>query len=110
MELKVQTFQSDERYFIAGADIAITTATKTAGAAIAAHTPVIIDAAGKVSPAADKTKLTGIYGISADSAEKDQDAVIYLTGEFFGDELVLADGITAADVEVPLRNIGIFLK
>ena len=31
-------------------------------------------------------------------------------GEFFADALVLPAGMTAADVEVPLRNLGIYLK
>ena len=52
----------------------------------------------------------GIYGITADSAKSGEDAVIYLTGEFFADELALAEHVKAADLEVPLRNIGIFLK
>ncbi len=36
--------------------------------------------------------------------------MIYLTGEFFADALVLPDGVKAEDIEVPLRDIGIFLK
>lgn len=52
----------------------------------------------------------GLYGITADSAKNGEDAVIYLTGEFFADELVLPQNVTAAALEVPLRNIGIFLK
>ena len=36
--------------------------------------------------------------------------MIYLTGEFFADGLALPDGVTAADIEAALRNIGIFLK
>ena len=43
-------------------------------------------------------------------AKSGEDAVIYLTGEFFADELALAEHVKAADLEVPLRNIGIFLK
>ena len=39
-----------------------------------------------------------------------EEAVIFLTGEFFGDALVLPEGVKVADVEVPLRNIGVFLK
>ena len=32
------------------------------------------------------------------------------SGEFFADALVLPANATAADVEVPLRNLGIYLK
>ena len=35
---------------------------------------------------------------------------MYLSGEFFADALVLPANATAADVEVPLRNLGIYLK
>ena len=53
---------------------------------------------------------TGIYGIVADDAASGDDVVIYLTGEFITDALVLEDVVTAADIEVALRDIGIFLK
>ena len=36
--------------------------------------------------------------------------MVYLTGAFFGDALVLPENATVADVEVPLRNLGIFVK
>lgn len=109
MDLARKDYSLKEPHFIAGTTIAITTQTKTAGAALAAHTPVIL-ANGKVTAVASKDNLTGLYGITADSAENNKDAVIYLTGEFFADELVLPSGITADDIEVALRNIGIFLK
>ena len=35
---------------------------------------------------------------------------VYLTGEFFADGLVLPNNVSVDDVEVPLRNLGIFLK
>ena len=54
--------------------------------------------------------MTGLYGIAADGAASGEEAVIFLTGEFFGDALVLPEGVKVADVEVPLRNIGVFLK
>ena len=38
-----------------------------------------------------------------------EETVVYLSGEYFADSLALTEGVTAADVEVPLRNIGIFL-
>lgn len=109
MELEKRTFSTAPEYFEAGTDIRITTQVKTAAADLEAHVPVIL-ADGKVSAVASASALAGLYGITADSAAKDADAVIYLTGEFFKSGLVLPDGVTADDVEVPLRNIGIFLK
>ena len=53
---------------------------------------------------------TGIYGIVADDVAQGEDAVIYLTGEFFEDALELESGVTAAGLEIKLRDIGIFLK
>ena len=91
------------------------TATKTAGEAVAAHAPVLLDAAGKVkniaAPAEGKAPtLTGLYGITAEEAAADEPVVVYLTGEVFADALALGEGVTADHVEVPLRNLGIFLK
>ena len=51
-----------------------------------------------------------MYGIVADDAANGKEAVVYLTGEFFADALVLPENAKAADVEIALRNIGIFLK
>ncbi len=59
---------------------------------------------------AEAAKLTGLYGVTAEAAKSGEDAIIYLSGEFFADALVLPAGMTAADVEVPLRNLGIYLK
>ena len=97
MDLARKTFSCEPEYFIAGTNIRIATAVKEAGADLSAHTPVLL-AEGKVTPVAEAAKLTGLYGI------------IYLSGEFFADALVLPTGMTAADVEVPLRNLGIYLK
>jgi len=53
---------------------------------------------------------TGLYGITATSAEADGECVVYLTGAFFADGLVLETGVAADDLEAAFRNIGIFLK
>lgn len=111
MDLAVKTFNAESEYFIADVRIGITTAVKEAAAAIKAHEPVtIVD--GKISPvaAADLADLSKIYGITDGEVASGEDAVVYLTGEFFADALNFEDGVTAADVEVALRNIGIFLK
>ena len=107
MDLARKTFSCEPEYFIAGTNIA--TAVKEAGADLSAHTPVLL-AEGKVTPVAEAAKLTGLYGVTAEAAKSGEDAIIYLSGEFFADALVLPAGMTAADVEVPLRNLGIYLK
>lgn len=110
MDLEKQTFSTEPKYFIAGTNVPVTTAVKIAGADLLAHAPVLIATDDTVTPVADKANLTGLYGIATEATEKDKEAVIYLTGEFFADGLTLPDGITAGDMDVPLRNIGIFLK
>ena len=114
MDLARKDFSTKPEYFIAGTDIGIAKATKTASEAVAAHTPVLI-AEGKVKlSVAPSSKgsavLTGLYGITADSADANKEVPVYLTGEFFAAGLVLPNNVTVDDVEVPLRNLGIFLK
>lgn len=109
MDLARKTFSCEPEYFIAGTNIRIATAVKKAGADLSAHTPVLL-AEGKVTPVAEAAELTGLYGVTAEAAKSGKDAIIYLSGEFFADALVLPAGMTAADVEVPLRNLGIYLK
>ena len=108
MDLAVKEFRCEPEYCIAGATIPITTAVKEAGVNLPVHAPVLL-ADGKASlltaPAED-----GLYGITAGSAEKGEDVVIYLAGEFFADGLALPEGVTAADLDIAFRNIGIFLK
>ena len=112
MDLAKKTYSTTPDYFIAGTTVGIVT--KEASAAIAAHNLVLLDG-GKVKPLAavdgsNALNVTGLYGIAAEDAASGEDAVVYLTGEFFAEGLALPDGVTAADIEVALRNIGIFLK
>lgn len=114
MDLEKKTFSTAPKYFIAGAKVAIVSAVKKASAAVEAHSPVLL-VDNEVTPLAavsgDAAPVTtGLYGITADSAAAGEEAAIYLTGEFFADALVLPKGVTADKLEVPLRNIGIFLK
>ena len=117
MDLAKQTFENTPEYLIAGTDIRITTAVKTAATDLSEGAAVILDANGKAAAVPTqgsgdniKAKTDGLYGIVADDATADGDVVIYLTGEFFADALVLAEHVTAEELEVPFRNIGIFLK
>ncbi len=111
MDLKRKIYETEPSYFIAGTRIRITTEVKEAAAPLKAHTPVIL-ADDKAKPVENNGSVvtTGIYGITAESAESGEEVVIYLTGEFFAEGLNLESGVKAKDVEVPLRNIGIFLK
>lgn len=113
MDLSKQTFTYTPEYLIAGTTIRITTAVKEAAADLSKGAPVILNASGKAAKVVvdnNAVVTTGLYGIVADDVKSGDDAVIYLTGEFFADALVLETGVAAADVEVPFRNIGIFLK
>ncbi|MBO6267591.1 MAG: DUF2190 family protein [Clostridium sp.] len=108
MNLAKQTFSTEPDYLIAGANVAIETTAKTAAGAISKGAPVKLDSNGKA--AAVSAKADTLYGIAAEDAAADEPIVIYLSGEFFADKLALPDGVTAADLEVGFRNIGIFLK
>lgn len=120
MDLGVKTFRHDPEYFEAGTH-PIAKAVKTAAVDIPARAPVVLNSDGELAlitvtttgsgeTAKTTVTTTGLYGIVPEAAEKDEDAVVYLTGEFFADSLTLPEGVTDADVETPLRNIGIFLK
>lgn len=114
MDLARKDFSTAPEYFIAGTDIGIAKTSKTASEAVEAHAPVLI-VDGKVKPiaapaSAGAAVLTGLYGITADSADADKEVPVYLTGEFFAHSLALPNNVSVDDVEVPLRNLGIFLK
>ena len=117
MDLEKKTFSTQPDYLIAG-NREINTAVKEAAAALQRGAPVVLDSDGKlaavtVSGSAEAgytVTTTGLYGIMAEDAAAGEDGIVYLTGEFFADGLVLPKNATAADVEVPLRNLGIFLK
>lgn len=104
------TFSYEPNRIIAGV-YPISTAIKPAGENLPAHAPVSLDGTGKLALLkAGTVSTTGVYGVVPEAANADEDAVVYLTGEFFGDSLTLPDGITVSDIDVPMRNIGIFLK
>lgn len=121
-DLTVQQFSCEPEHFFAGVDIPVAKATKTAAEAIAAHALVVIDSdTGKVKNVTATTTGTGenkkttvsvegLYGIAAGAVAADEPVVIYLTGEVFADALALGEGVSADHVEIPLRNLGIFLK
>lgn len=111
MNLAPEKFSCSPEYLLAGTDIRVTTAVKKAGVNLKAGAPVKLDgSAGKVSPVGKSDGVTTLYGIATEDFKADEEAVIYLTGEFFADRLALETGVTAASLEVAFRNIGIFLK
>ena len=121
MDLAKNTFHCEPEYFIAGTTIPIATAAKQVAEDLPAHTPVILNADGKLAVVSATTtgdgegaktevNTTGLYGLTAESAASGEDAIVYLSGEFFADEMVLPAGMAASDVEIALRNIGIYLR
>lgn len=109
---QVETFSTAPVNFFAG-DYPIAKAKKEAAAAITARTPVVIGSDGKVKPIAlvsGAVSTTGLYGIAAHDAASGSEVAIYLTGEFFGAALTMPTGITAADLEVAFRAMGIFIE
>ena len=110
MNLTPEKFSCEPEYLLAGTGIRVTTAIKKAAAALKAGAPVKLDSSGKAAPVAKADGTTGLYGITTEDFKSGEDAVIYLTGEFFADRLALETGVTAASLEVAFRNIGIFLK
>ena len=112
MDLAKKTFSTQPDYLVAGV-AEIVTATKETAAALERGAVVALNGDGKLAAitVADGAVTTdGLYGIMAEAAGAGEDGIVYLSGEFFADELVLPAGMAAADVEVALRNIGIYLK
>lgn len=116
MDLAKKTFSTTPDYLIAGG-AEINTAVKVASVAVKRGAVVVLDGDGKLAiptvsgePDSYTVDTTGLYGIAADDAEAEEEVVVYLTGAFFGDALVLPENATVADVEVPLRELGIFVK
>ena len=115
MDLAKKTFSTQPDYLIAG-NAEIVTAVKEASAALKRGAPVVLsdgklaDISVSGSSAPYTVNTTGLYGILAEDVASGEDGIVYLSGEFFADALVLPANATAADVEVPLRNLGIYLK
>lgn len=115
MDLARQEFSTKEKYFIAGTTIPITTAVKQARGGPGGPHPRAAgrrqgDGRGRPGQRREARRDRGPVWHHRRQCKNGEDAVIYLTGEFFADELVLPQNVTAAALEVPLRNIGIFLK
>lgn len=108
MDLAVKSYRCDPSHFEAGVG-PVEKAVKVAATDLAAHAPVALDDSGKLVAVTADNKAK-IYGLLPEAAKADEETPVYLTGKYFADSLALEDGVTAADIEVDLRNIGIFLK
>lgn len=108
MNLAVKTYRYEPSHFEAGV-LPVAKSVKVAAEDIEAHTPVALDSTGKLVHVTSANKAD-IYGLLPDSVKAEEEAPVYLTGEFFADSLVLEEELKVADIEVELRKIGIFLK
>ena len=108
MDLSVKKFSTEPGYFEAGIG-PVAKDVKVAAADIPAHAPVALDGDGKLALLTADNKAS-VYGLAPDSIRAGEEGPVWLTGEYFADSLALEEGVTAADIEVALRNIGIFLK
>ena len=95
MDLAKKTFSTQPDYLIAG-NAEIVTAVKEASAALKRGAPVVLNSDGKLaaisvsgSSAPYTVTTTGLYGILAEDAASGEDGIVYLSGEFFADALVL---------------------
>ena len=109
MDLERKVYSTSPEYFIADTVIPIATSLKEAGEGLKAHAPVALTTENKLAAVTTKN-IANLYGLVPDAATAGEDAVVYLTGDFFADSLALEEGVTTADVEIALRKIGIFLK
>lgn len=82
--------------------------TVATGETIVELMPVVLGADGNFKAVTSDT-IADVYGIAAEDKEEGEELVIYLTGQFFGDAIVVPAGTTAADFKTPFRKIGIFL-
>ena len=108
MDLAVKTYRYNPSHFEAGVG-PVAKAVKVAAADLPEHAPVALDDSGKLVAVTSANK-DKVYGLLPESVRADEEAPVYLTGEYFADSLALEECVTAADIEVALRNIGIFLK
>ena len=114
----VQTSESEGKNFFAGAEFPQMRETKTASAAVSKYAPVVLDNTGKIKPVtaeagSDSTytaETTGLYGIALEDIANGENGAVLLTGEVLASALALSENVDISALEVPFRNIGIFLK
>lgn len=70
--------------------------------------PIAIDTDGTIVPV-DSSTIANVYGIAAEDKASGEEVVYYLSGQFFGEAIVVPEGTRASDFKAVLRKIGIFL-
>ena len=113
MSLVVDKYEYNPNNLIAGTKMPIMTASKEAAEALKKGAPVTIDSDGKVkkitAAGEGQADVSALYGIVAEDVASGGKAAVYLTGEFYADELAFETHVAVKDVEVPFRKLGIFL-
>lgn len=106
-----ETYTCDNPYFVVGTED-VSKKIKTASQAVKMHAPVAVDeATGKVLPITSENIGTAkMYGIAAEDAAAEEEVLVYLTGGFLAEGVALPEDVTLDKLEIPLRDIGIFLK
>lgn len=81
---------------------------------IAQYAIVELNASNQVITPAEVIDPTKAYAIAAEAvstgAGETKSVVLYMTGEFNEDKIVIPEGKTVADYKPVLRKLGIFLK
>lgn len=107
---------SELRYdnlFAGDAEVVTEVVTIKMGEVIPKFSIVAINPDGKgVTPAKDDEtlKLYGILAEDVNATDKDIKSVVYLSGEFNSNTVIVPKGRTLEDFKVGLREIGIYLK
>lgn len=104
--------------FFAGSGFPQMRGHKEASAGIRKYEPVVI-ADGKIKPVSATssdggvtytTGTDGLYGIALEDIASGAEGAVLLSGEVLSSALVVAENVDVAALELPFRNIGIFLK
>ncbi len=104
---KVETDTNKASNVFAG-DFPVVTTTVVAGSDIKANEIVVYKSSEFVR--ADDTPGGKPYGIAATDASAGEEVVIYLSGVFHKDAILLSDDMTIEKATIGLRLVGIYLK
>lgn len=102
-----------DNLFAGDAEVITEALTINKGEVIPRFSIIAINADGKgVTPAKedDTLKLYGILAEDVNATDKDIESVVYLSGEFNSNTVIVPEGHTLEDFKVGLREIGIYLK
>lgn len=111
--MKQKSEMKYENLFAGDAEVVTEAVTIKIGEVIPKFSVVAKNAEGKVVTAAkdnDTLKLYGILAEDVNATDKDIESVVYLSGEFNSNTVIVKEGNTLEDLKVGLREIGIYLK